>query len=150
MKQTDPILDLLKSLEWSALYEDEAICPSCEGMKPMQYNTIRTDVGHVAACALKLAMEARSIDPEPGEKLSRLIALACRQSENRQDAMAILVNAAAIMAVVDGVKIAHWMNALATKFDSITKAYKTNRADIRQVAGLGMIEAFPDVVEVKA
>ena len=111
MKLPDLILDLLRDLEWSGTSASNggATCPSCAGLRPEDWSAITTPgvtKGHALTCRLHAAITARAMTPDPAAKIERLCALAVRQEDgDRQNALAVLINSACMMAVVDKLSI---------------------------------------------
>lgn len=70
-----------------------------------------------------------------------LCSLAVRGSPDRKTASVRLMAAAATLAVTEGADLKQWMGGTISTYDMMKKAHKADRAGVRRIAGLGIVEA---------
>ena len=86
---------------------------------------------------------------DPLELAKELCRIAVEGSPDRKTASVRLQMAAATLAVTEGAELKHWVSGTLSAFDSMRKAYRADRNGVRDIAGLGLVEAVPQRVVFK-
>lgn len=133
---TDPAIALIESLEWAGSDGFGApICPSCR---------VGKDEKHAPDCRMHAILTTVNAPMDDMAVAQRLCAFASMHSKTRKEASVRLMKAASTLAVTEGASLTDWMRGAVHDYEMVSALYKVNRAEVRKIAGLGIIEAVAD------